>query len=379
MGCEVYANGNTIACKAADGKTVAAMPDVCLSPPSPPAGPIPIPYPNTGMASDTTEGSKTVQIAGQEVMLKNQSYFKQSSGDEAATKSLGMGVVTHQIQGKVNFINWSMDVKFEGENVPRHLDMTGHNEASDPPNCPPWPYLDGMALSPNSPCFEEAKKAAKKCAPEKDWQKNCPPAPPYPASNEQTNAYANAVQNNACLNARKCMLVPYENKDKNCCPSQPGQMGQTPHHIIDNACFVDPIPGVKRDAAPRIEGWKKYETDKAPCVCCEGYSWHKGTHSEMHVRSGVAALHHSDGDGMWSRQQATKDGAKALQKTFPDSHCSEKCITAQLDAYHDQAKSSDPEKPIKAAASMEADDAYKAIAAEEMGYPMVSTDSLNLG
>ena len=93
MGCEVYANGMMIACKAADGKTIAAMPDVCLSPPSPPAGPVPIPYPNTAMASDTTDGSKTVQINGQEVMLKDKSTFKKSTGDEAATKGLGMGVV----------------------------------------------------------------------------------------------------------------------------------------------------------------------------------------------------------------------------------------------------------------------------------------------
>src|SRR5437773_570651 len=152
MSNEVYANGNAIACKAGDDKVIAAMPDVCLSPPSPPAGPVPIPYPNTGMASDTTEGSKTVQINGQEVMLKNKSYFKKSTGDEAATKSLGMGVVTHQIQGKVNFSSWSMDVKFEGENVPRHLDLTGHNEASEPPNTPPWPYIDTMSPSPSVDC-----------------------------------------------------------------------------------------------------------------------------------------------------------------------------------------------------------------------------------
>src|SRR5215468_2318488 len=112
MANEVYANGREIACKAAAGKSVAAFPDTCLSPPSPPAGPVPIPYPNTAYASDTTKGSKTVQISGQEVVLKDESTFKKSTGDEAATKSLGMGVVSHQIQGEVNFASWSMDVKF---------------------------------------------------------------------------------------------------------------------------------------------------------------------------------------------------------------------------------------------------------------------------
>jgi hypothetical protein len=145
----------SIACKVADGKTIAAMPDVCLSPPSPPAGPLPIPYPNTAMASDTTDGSKTVQIGAQEVMLKNKSTFKTSTGNEAATKSFGMGVVTHQIQGKANFVAWSMDVKFEGENVPRHLDLMGHNEASDPSDTPPWPYLDGMTLPASDPVCKD--------------------------------------------------------------------------------------------------------------------------------------------------------------------------------------------------------------------------------
>ena len=106
MANEVYANGREIACKAAAGKSVAACPDTCLSPPSPPAGPVPIPYPNTAYASDATNGSTTVMISGQEVMLKDQSTFKKSTGDEAATKSLGMGVVTHAIQGEASFIAW---------------------------------------------------------------------------------------------------------------------------------------------------------------------------------------------------------------------------------------------------------------------------------
>ena len=44
MGCDVYANGDEVACKAGDGKVIAAFPDVCLSPPSPPAGPVPTPH-----------------------------------------------------------------------------------------------------------------------------------------------------------------------------------------------------------------------------------------------------------------------------------------------------------------------------------------------
>ncbi len=71
-----FANGRSVACKAAEGKSICAFPDVCLSPPSPPAGPLPVPYPNTGKASDTSGGSKTVTVGDKEVMLKDSSYFK---------------------------------------------------------------------------------------------------------------------------------------------------------------------------------------------------------------------------------------------------------------------------------------------------------------
>ena len=131
MGCEVYANGDEIACKAGDNKVIAAMPDVCLSPPSPPAGPVPVPYPNTSFSKDMQNGSKTVVIKGKEVMLKDQSFYKTSPlGDEAATNSLGAGVITHVITGKTYCVAWSMDVKFEGQNVDRHTDLTTSNHAS---------------------------------------------------------------------------------------------------------------------------------------------------------------------------------------------------------------------------------------------------------
>ena len=85
MGNDVFANGREVSCKAADGKSICAFPDVCMTPLENPATPpgVPVPYPNTGMASDATSGSKTVKISGKEVMLKNKSYFKKSTGDEA--------------------------------------------------------------------------------------------------------------------------------------------------------------------------------------------------------------------------------------------------------------------------------------------------------
>lgn len=172
MSVAVYANGMSIACKVASGKTIAAFPDVCLSPPAPPIPPIP--YPNTSAASDTSDGSKTVQIGGDEAMLKNKSTFKTSTGNEAATKSFGMGVVTHQITGKAAFVAWSMDVKFEGENIPRNMDLMGQNEGSDPPNIL-HPYTDGVA-SGSEPepekCPPHVWKEEKSETPEQTKEKN---------------------------------------------------------------------------------------------------------------------------------------------------------------------------------------------------------------
>jgi hypothetical protein len=130
MSANVFANGLEVSCEKASNQSLASMPDVCLSPPSPPAGPVPIPYPNFSKASDTTNGARTVKIAGGEVGQKNKSYYKTSKGDEAATRSLGMGTTTGCIQGKCYFEAWSSDVKFEGENAVRLSDLTGSNQAS---------------------------------------------------------------------------------------------------------------------------------------------------------------------------------------------------------------------------------------------------------
>jgi hypothetical protein len=146
MANQVYANLLEVCCKAAEGKSLCAFPDVCMTPPQTPATPpgVPVPYPNTALASDCTNGSTSVVISGQEVMLKNKSFFKQSMGDEAGSAPK-KGVITSQIQGKVYFSMWSMNVQIEGENVPRAFDITTNNHAGAMPgNTPPWPYLDAM-------------------------------------------------------------------------------------------------------------------------------------------------------------------------------------------------------------------------------------------
>ncbi|GJL49598.1 MAG: hypothetical protein NPIRA01_08250 [Nitrospirales bacterium] len=149
MSNEVYANGSAVSCKSGDGKVIASFPDVCMSPPSPPAGPIPVPYPNTSFSKDMKNGSKTVKVNGKEVMLKDKSYYKTSPlGNEAATRSFGSNIMSHQITGKTYFVMWSMDVKFEGENVDRHTDLTTSNHGSYPAGVVvPNPEMEKLALA----------------------------------------------------------------------------------------------------------------------------------------------------------------------------------------------------------------------------------------
>ncbi|WMI97481.1 DUF4150 domain-containing protein [Pseudomonas chlororaphis subsp. aurantiaca] len=163
MGCEVYANGDEIACKAGDGKVIAAFPDVCLTPPAPPAGPIPVPYPDTSFSKDMKKGSKTVKIKRKEVMLKDLSYYKTSPlGDEAATKSQGAGVITHVITGKTYFVSWSMDVLFEGKNIDRHTDITTSNHASPMANASTPTINIAFAAPPDTTPFQGACKCCGK-------------------------------------------------------------------------------------------------------------------------------------------------------------------------------------------------------------------------
>jgi hypothetical protein len=115
------------------GKTI-AFPDVCKTPS--PAGPIPIPYPNIAMSSDTAKGTKKVKCDGNPVCVKD-SNFSTSTGDEAGTA--GGGVASNKTKGKAEFVMASMDVKFEGKDVCRAFDIMLHNDK----NTPPFPLLQG--------------------------------------------------------------------------------------------------------------------------------------------------------------------------------------------------------------------------------------------
>jgi hypothetical protein len=131
MASTVFANGNGLFHKGSGGKGV-SFPDVCLSPPPPPAGPVPVPYTNKASASDLVEGTKTVMVEGQPTALKDQSYTSTSVGDEGGTQ--GGGLLTHKTKGKGYFKFWSLDVIIEGLNADAHSDPMGQNCGSTPLN-----------------------------------------------------------------------------------------------------------------------------------------------------------------------------------------------------------------------------------------------------
>lgn len=167
MATHVYANGQEIAAKSADGKSPAAFPDPCWSPPSPPAGPVVIPYPNTTFAKDITNGTATVFICGKEVAIQDRAYFATSTGNEPATQAFAKGLATGAIQGKGYFQSWSFDVIFEGLGVDRHMDMVTHNHGSMPTNSPLFPYLSRGWFNQHD-CDDEEKKIKRACKPEKE-------------------------------------------------------------------------------------------------------------------------------------------------------------------------------------------------------------------
>jgi hypothetical protein len=123
----VGVNKMSVVTKDSNGTSV-AFPDVCKTPS--PGGPIPIPYPNIARSADTAQASKTVTVAGSPPCLKD-SHFSTSTGDEAGTA--GGGVTSGKTKGKAEFVNFSFDVKIEGKNVARAMDLMLHNDKNTPP------------------------------------------------------------------------------------------------------------------------------------------------------------------------------------------------------------------------------------------------------
>jgi hypothetical protein len=366
MANNVFANDMEISCKAAAGKSICAFPDTCFTPPQTPATPpgVPTPYPNTGMASDTTDGSSTVQISGQEVGIKDKSCFKRSSGDEAGCAPK-KGMINSQNSGKVFFAQWSMDIKIEGENVPRHLDMTTHNHGSNANEAAPWPYIDTMAMSDNHPCKQSVIRERDACDPNKT-----PPGSAARADGKGLDCTKD------CAEARACALPKKKDDKKTCCA--PNSTGD---HLVEVNSFTQssgrrgldvgsiaslesagivliapnrPAPAsIPGDSATlqgpksrprRLSEFENYDEEEAPTACVQPPG--EGTnHNRMQAnRDSIKRSHRYANDRIplhvfptgeeshWTYDDAAKAGVASHQSE--NRKCNPACTRMQLDAYH---------------------------------------------
>lgn len=114
MSSTVIANGQTVVHKDSGG--IVTTTDICNTPMGNTV--VPIPYTNVARSLDVADGSATVFMDGNPIMLKD-SVFSRSSGDEAGT--IG-GVASGVVGGKARFVNYSNNVLVEGRPVCRRLD-----------------------------------------------------------------------------------------------------------------------------------------------------------------------------------------------------------------------------------------------------------------
>ena len=137
-------------------------------------------------------------------MLRNKSYFKTSTGDEAGCAAK-KGLITSKIKGKVYFKSWSPDVKIEGENAVRHFDTTTHNHASETGNeSLPWPHIDSQTplpparsdecrLRPHSEGCEEGK-TPHHCVPDHCFKEQGETGKYYPGAVEHADGLCVCVE-----------------------------------------------------------------------------------------------------------------------------------------------------------------------------------------
>ncbi len=120
----VSANGKSVVTKGSDGKAMATIPDVCITPFPTPPGPMPIPYPNIAESKDLDGGSIMTKFDGNSVATLG-SHISTSTGDEPG--SMG-GIISGTTKGKAFFIGFSPDVIVEMRPVCRKGDMMTMND-----------------------------------------------------------------------------------------------------------------------------------------------------------------------------------------------------------------------------------------------------------
>jgi len=118
-----------------------AMPDVCKTPT--PAGPVPIPYPNTAQNAMpmVPTAALNVMISAKNAMMEN-SMISMTNGDNAG---VAMGVVSNTVMGPAQFKLGSTRVKVNGRGLAYLGSIVGHNGPSNA-NMPA-----GSQIAPSAP------------------------------------------------------------------------------------------------------------------------------------------------------------------------------------------------------------------------------------
>jgi hypothetical protein len=138
-----------------------------------------------------------------------------------------------------------------------------------------------------------------------------------------------AATTNACINARRCSLVPYNQTHKSssqngkgCCPGQSG------HHVLPSSMF---------------KGCKNYKEGAAPTICVEGTNNSHGSHGVIHEKLGakLGELIYLDGKpippgAQISKKDAINAGTQSIAESFPLAGCDPRCIRAQLTAFYEK-------------------------------------------
>jgi len=143
-----------------------------------------------------------------------------------------------------------------------------------------------------------------------------------------------AAVTNPCIQARRCILVPYEETEtisdvssgavqarsgKGCCP------GQTGHHVLPGAMFSD-----KNASACS----KNYDHSKGLVICTEGTGNRVGSHGAAHLAldKSIKRYQMQTGAKTIPYEEACARGIGAARSLNPG--CSNKCMKAQLDAHY---------------------------------------------
>jgi hypothetical protein len=119
----VIANKMFIA-SVASGHTALAPVDVCKTP-TPPVGPIPIPYPNIAMSAIMGPGYSTKTMATFTPIWTKKGKTAITNGDQPGVAG---GIMSSMIMGPCSLLMASFDVMIEGAGAGRTLDMSDGNK-----------------------------------------------------------------------------------------------------------------------------------------------------------------------------------------------------------------------------------------------------------